>query len=187
MSTETSLAQASKVKAHISMLAVRENEEAAQLFLASALHAACAPSKVRNDLRLALEELFINVAAYAYNPNVGMLELNVEADGEEGSFTISLSDKGSEFNPFEKPDPTKPASIEEATIGGLGILLVKRLMDECSYERIDDTNEVTVTKRWQPESEQANKQANAEQVGQQSAKQAAHQPEAEVAQQPSNA
>ena len=84
------------------------NEPAVQRFLTEALETTECPPKARKELRLAVEELFVNVARYAYDPGSG----------------------------------------EETPIGGLGIMMVKRLMDAHSYRYVDGCNEVTIAKRW---------------------------------------
>lgn len=65
------------------------------------------------------------------------------------SAKVVLRDGGTPFDPFGRADPETPRTIEETPVGGLGILVVKRLMDACSYRRVGGCNEVTVEKRWQ--------------------------------------
>lgn len=126
-----------------------ENEKAAQRFLADALSAVDCPAKTRKELRLALEELFVNVARYAYAPGSGIIEVAVAVSDDGHGAKMVLRDGGTPFDPFDRADPEAPRTIEDAPIGGLGILMVKRLMDACAYRRVDGCNEVTVEKRWQ--------------------------------------
>ena len=124
------------------------NEDDVQQFLAEMLSATDCPPKARKELRLAVEELFVNVAHYAYAPGSGDVEVSVAiADVGRGAQVV-LRDGGVPFDPFGHADPAAPRSVEEAPIGGLGILMVKRLMDRCAYRHVDGCNEVTVAKRW---------------------------------------
>lgn len=125
-----------------------ENEKAVQRFLSEALSATDCPTKTRKELRLALEELFVNVAQYAYAPGSGIIEVAVDVVGDGHGAKVVLRDGGTPFDPFGHADPEAPRTIEDASIGGLGILMVKRLMDTCAYRRVDGCNEVTVEKHW---------------------------------------
>lgn len=130
--------------------AVMANEEIAQDVLVAVLDRVDGvPLKVKNDIRIAVEELFVNVASYAY-ASVGDIELSVTVDGDARAVTVTLTDWGVPFDPFSyaAARPLKAESVEEAPIGGLGIVMVKGLMDECFYRRVDDANEVRIVKRW---------------------------------------
>ena len=124
------------------------NEDDVQQFLADTLSATNCPPKARKELRLAVEELFVNVAHYAYAPGSGDVEMSVTVAEDGHGADVVLRDGGVPFDPFGRADPEAPRSVEEAPIGGLGILMVKRLMDEYSYRHVNGRNEVTVTKRW---------------------------------------
>lgn len=128
--------------------AVLDNEERVQEFLAEALTAADCPKKTRNELRLAVEELFVNVARHAYEGNAGDVEIRVREGADAREASVTLRDSGAPFDPFARQDPEKPRSIEEATIGGLGIVLVKRMTDGYEYRYEDGCNVVTIVKRW---------------------------------------
>ena len=124
------------------------NEDDVQQFLAEVLSATDCPPKARKELRLAVEELFVNVAHYAYAPGAGDVEVSVAVAEDGHGAQVTLRDAGVPFDPFGRTDPEAPRSVEEAPIGGLGILMVKRLMDSYSYRHVDGCNEVTVAKRW---------------------------------------
>ena len=96
------------------------------------------------QLNLALEEAFVNVVDYAYPGKNGMpVQLNMDGKGETLIFT--LIDEGEPFDPttLEEPDTSLPA--EERPIGGLGVFLVKQIMDEVRYERQGTRNILTMT------------------------------------------
>ena len=124
------------------------NEPVVQRFLTEALETTECPPKARKELRLAVEELFVNVARYAYDPGSGDVEVSVSLASDGCGARVVLRDGGVPFDPFGHADPEAPRSVEEAPIGGLGIMMVKRLMDAHSYRYVDGCNEVTIAKRW---------------------------------------
>lgn len=97
------------------------------------------------SLRLAIEELTANVMNYAYAESEDG-SLCVEIMREEDKLCITLSDHGTPFNPLEHEDPDVTLSAEDREIGGLGIFLVKQLMDSVEYEYIDGENRTTIQK-----------------------------------------
>ena len=111
-----------------------------------------APKSVYNPLDIAAEELFINVCRYAYPEatpdNPGEVRVGFEYHNNPPSLTVTISDNGIPYNPLEKPDAVTPDDIAEVPIGGLGILMAKRSVDEMTYERVDGTNIVTFRKEW---------------------------------------
>ena len=108
------------------------------------------PLDVLNKVELALEELFVNVCRYAYadSQEPGEVRVSYAYGTNPSSITVELRDTGVPFDPVSLDDPTKPASVQEAKIGGLGILMVKRTMDDFVYLRDDDTNVVVFKKGW---------------------------------------
>ena len=96
-------------------------------------------------LRLVCEELVVNVVDYAY-PDDTEGYLDVEIDKKDTMITIRLKDGGTPFNPLEKemPDTTRP--LEERRIGGLGIFLVIKKMDEVTYDYVNNENVLTIKK-----------------------------------------
>ena len=96
-------------------------------------------------LNLALEEAVANVIQYAYPAGAsGIIEVDAILDGHSLSFVIS--DSGKPFDPTAKPDVDITASAEDRPIGGLGIHLVRQIMDTVHYERKDGMNILTITK-----------------------------------------
>ena len=105
----------------------------------------CSP-KAQMQVALAVEEIFVNIAHYAYNPEVGEAEVSVDTSGDPPSVTIRFLDHGKPFNPLAKPDADTTLSAEERDIGGLGILMVKKSMDDVQYQYEDGCNILTLKK-----------------------------------------
>lgn len=96
------------------------------------------------QITVCVEEMFVNVAHYAYEGTPGNVTLTI--DGENRTVTITLIDSGAPFDPLQKADPDITLSAEERDIGGLGIFMVKKSMDAVSYERKDGQNIFTMKK-----------------------------------------
>ena len=101
--------------------------------------------KTITQVALALEEAFVNVANYAYGDKHGTLDYSISV--LEGKLCFTLSDSGIPFDPLAKKDPDVSLSIEERQIGGLGIFMVKKLMDDVQYEYRDGKNILTLYKK----------------------------------------
>lgn len=115
-------------------------------FLEEQLEAHEASMKVINVMSISVEEMFANVCMYAYEGIEGPKECTIGIGFDGDVANVTLTDGGLEFNPLEKDDPNIHASAEERGIGGLGIFMVKKYMDECTYERIDNKNIFTMRK-----------------------------------------
>lgn len=104
------------------------------------------PMKAQMQIDVALEELFVNIANYAYPGSAGeaLIRVCVNANYAE----ITLIDSGIPYDPLAKPDPDITLDAQERPIGGLGIFMTKKLMDDISYEYIDDKNNLTIKKRF---------------------------------------
>lgn len=116
-------------------------------FLDAELDAAECSPKIGMQLDIAAEEIFVNIANYAYTPDVGEAVICVTVTPELAE--IIFRDRGVPYNPLAKPDPdvTKPA--KQRRIGGLGIFMVKKSMDEMLYAHEDGQNILTMRKRLQ--------------------------------------
>ena len=109
------------------------------------------PPKLAMQITLAVEEAFINVADYAYAPETGMCRIVVETaqlETNRGDVIITFMDSGKAFNPLLKEDPDITLSADERQIGGLGIYMVKEIMDSVVYEYKDAQNYLTMVKSW---------------------------------------
>lgn len=113
-------------------------------FIDSALEKHGFSMKDQMKVDLSAEEIFVNIANYAYGEDTGDAEITVENKG--GEIAISFIDSGTPYNPLEKEDPDITLSAEERQIGGLGIFLVKKNMDSVYYEYKDGKNIFTMTK-----------------------------------------
>ena len=105
------------------------------------------PLKGVMQITVCVEEMFVNVAHYAYQRGDGDGNVTMRLDDADGVFTITLIDSGYEFDPLAKPDPDITLGAEERGIGGLGIYMVKKTMDSVAYERRDNLNIFTMSKK----------------------------------------
>ena len=119
--------------------------QAATDFVEGELEKAECSMRASMQITVALEELFVNVAHYAYPDKDGDVLLVVSI--EDDIACISLEDSGVPFNPLTKDDPDVTLDIAERDIGGLGIFMVKKTMDSFDYSYENGKNIVTFTKR----------------------------------------
>ena len=115
-------------------------------FLEGALEELECPMKCSMQIPLAIEEAFVNVANYAYPQSEGEAEFSIE--GEGSGVKIVLSDSGIPFDPLAKDDPDITLSAEKRNIGGLGIFMVKKIMDKVEYSYTDGKNILTMYKNF---------------------------------------
>ena len=118
-----------------------ENISAVQDFV-NVLLADC-PPKIQNKIAIAVDEVFSNIARYAYYPEVGEVTVRVAASDE---ITIEFEDSGAAYDPLAKDDPDVSLSAEERDLGGLGIFMLKNIMDSVEYRRDGDRNILTIRK-----------------------------------------
>ena len=104
-----------------------------------------ASMKAINQIILAIEEVFVNIAHYAYTDKEGSATIKLKMDGANA--IISFIDDGPYFDPLKKSDPDLTLGIEERQIGGLGIFMVKEMMDDVKYEYKDNQNVLTLVKK----------------------------------------
>lgn len=100
-------------------------------------------------IRLSVEEVVENVVRYAYEDGIGWMEAGTELENGGLVLSIEIRDAGVPFNPLEKEDPDINTSIEDREIGGLGIFLCKKMMDEVKYSYVDNCNVLTMKKKLQ--------------------------------------
>ena len=104
------------------------------------------PPKAQMQMELAVEEIFVNIAHYAYAPSKGTATVRVEVSDDPVEVTITFIDRGVPYDPLQKADPDVTLSSEERKIGGLGIFMTKKVMDGVSYEYKDGQNILTLKK-----------------------------------------
>ena len=114
-------------------------------FIDEQLEAAECSMKTQMQIDLAVEELFVNIAHYAYAPDVGMAVISTELSPDR-KFSITFEDSGIPYDPLAKEDPDITLSANERAIGGLGIFMVKKSMDDMYYEYRDGKNILTIVK-----------------------------------------
>ena len=120
--------------------------ETVNAFIQEKLESINCPKRAKMQMMLAVEEIFVNISSYAYHPEVGLAEVGVDVNGDPSTVTIRFLDQGRPFNPLEKPDADITLSAQEREIGGLGILLVKRIMDQVDYAYENGRNILTIKK-----------------------------------------
>ena len=115
-------------------------------FVDTELELADCPMSPQVQIDVAVEELFVNVAHYAYTPEIGEVTMQLEIKGDPGVFQMTFIDRGIPFDPLTHQDPDTTLSVDERPIGGLGIYMVKKTMDDMTYRRVGELNIVTIRK-----------------------------------------
>ena len=117
-----------------------ENLQQVTDFATEKLEARDCPIKASMQLELVIEEIFVNIASYAYESATGDATFCIDFAEDPGAVSLTFIDNGKPYNPLEKSDPDITLDANERDIGGLGIFLVKKNVDEIFYERTDDKN-----------------------------------------------
>lgn len=115
-------------------------------FVGSRLGAVDVSPKAQMQIDVAVEEIFVNIAHYAYGQNEGKAKVRVELSGEPLAAYITFTDRGIPYDPLKKEDPDVTLSADERKIGGLGIFMTKKIMDGVSYEYKNGQNVLTLKK-----------------------------------------
>ena len=115
-------------------------------FLDGRLEEAGCPMKLQMQIDLAVEEIFVNIAHYAYEPATGKAKIACDIFEDPRYVQIRFTDSGIPYDPLQHEDPDVTLSAEERQIGGLGIYLVKQAMDDVQYEYKDGKNILTLKK-----------------------------------------
>ena len=108
----------------------------------------CAEKK-RRQLNIALEELMVNIVNYAYGEEHGIIRISYEFWKTEGGVCLKLicADHGKSYNPLKKKEPDVSLPAEKRKAGGLGIFMMKKLVDSIEYERVGGENQITIIKQ----------------------------------------
>ena len=105
------------------------------------------PMKAQMQIDVAIDELLANIASYAYGAGTGEVTVRVDFEADTRTVSITFIDSGVAYDPSVKSDPDVTLTAEEREVGGLGIFLVKKTMDDMTYVRRDGRNELTIRKR----------------------------------------
>lgn len=123
-----------------------ENLEKVLAFVDEQLEQYNCPMRQKVHLDVAVEELYVNIAKYAYDPEIGWVKLEIEVSDDPVSVSITFIDNGKPYDPLAKKDPDVSLSAEERQIGGLGIYMVKKHMEDVRYEYKNGRNILTIKK-----------------------------------------
>ena len=134
--------------ARLTIDAKTENLEKVLGFTEEQLTKADCPVKQLTQIGVAVEEIFVNIAMYAYGDKTGKADIFIDIGENPREAVITFRDKGMAFNPLAKEDPDVSQSAEERQIGGLGIYIVKKTMDQVEYRRENDENILTIWKKF---------------------------------------
>ena len=115
-------------------------------FIEQQLEEVGCPLKTQMEIAVAAEEVFVNIASYAYAPGTGIATVCIEIDDDPPVATIAFSDSGVPFDPLKKADPDVTLPAEEREIGGLGIFMTRKFMDDVTYTYRDGPNILTLKK-----------------------------------------
>ena len=103
--------------------------------------------RLQTAIDVAVEEIFVNISSYAYDDAEGEATIRTEVIDEPLTIVLSFIDGGTPYDPLAKPDPNLKIPVKERKKGGLGIFMVKKSMDDISYEYKDGKNILTIKKR----------------------------------------
>jgi anti-sigma regulatory factor (Ser/Thr protein kinase) len=127
--------------------ATLENLDTVMAFVDQQLEEVGCSMKAQMQIDIAVEEVYVNIAHYAYNPEVGGVTIRVQIEEEPLAVILTFIDKGKPYDPLAKEDPDVTLAAEDRQIGGLGIFMVKKSMDNVSYEYNEGRNILTLKKK----------------------------------------
>ena len=130
----------------IDITAVVENLQTVLDFVDEQLEEKDCPLKIKMQIDMAVEEIFVNISSYAYDPEVGRTFIRVETTEDPITVKLIFIDNGHPYDPLAKEDPNLKIPLKERKKGGLGIFMVKKTMDDVSYEYKDGQNILTIRK-----------------------------------------
>ena len=132
--------------AELTVAADDVNLESVQDFIRGQIGFSCENVKTLMQIDLAVEEIFVNIAHYAYIDG-GDVRITCDVDDNPPVLTVTFADSGKPFDPLAKPDPDVTADVEDRGIGGLGIFLTKKYMDNVVYQYRDGQNILEISKK----------------------------------------
>ena len=131
----------------ITIDALIENINTVTAFVDDLLDEIDCPMKSKIQIHIVIDEIFGNICHYAYKDSVGAVTVRVESGNTPKAVFLTFTDNGIPYNPLDTEDPDITLSSEERKIGGLGIYLVKKNMDEMKYEYVNQQNRLWMEKR----------------------------------------
>ena len=131
----------------LTIAATVENIEPVTAFVNEYLETLNCPMKAQTQIDIAIDEIFGNIAQYAYHPNVGEATVRVEAQEDPLSVVITFIDSGVPYDPLAAAAPDTSLPAEERGIGGLGIFMVKKIMDDVTYRYEEGKNVLSIRKK----------------------------------------
>lgn len=131
----------------ITVDAMIENMNTVTAFVDDFLDQIACPMKSKIQINIVIDEIFGNICHYAYKDSVGAVTVRVESGNTPKAVFLTFTDNGIPYNPLDTEDPDITLSSEERKIGGLGIYLVKKNMDEMKYEYVNQQNRLWMEKR----------------------------------------
>ena len=105
------------------------------------------PMKAQMQIDVAIDEWMANIASYAYGNGVGEVTVRFDFQPDDRTVVLTFIDSGIPYDPLAKPDPDVTLSVDKREVGGLGIFLIKKTMDDMTYARVDGRNVMTIHKR----------------------------------------
>lgn len=140
------LRRKTRIIMEITLPAIIENVEKVTAFVNTELEKAKCSVKTKAEIDMAIDEVFSNIANYAYDLVTGKATIQIEMQDNPQAIVIKFIDEGKPFDPLKKKDPDVTLSAEKREIGGLGIFMVKKSMDDIKYEYKDNKNILTIKK-----------------------------------------
>ena len=130
----------------LTVKAAIENIAVVTDFVNAELEALSCPAKAQRQIDVAIDELFGNIARYAYSPDTGDATVRLAVEDHPLSVVITFIDSGKPFDPLHRDDPDITLAAEEREIGGLGIFVVKKTMDAIDYTYENGRNILRIRK-----------------------------------------
>ncbi len=128
------------------MDAIKGNLDDALTFIEDYLDEFGCPAKIRMEIDLASEEIFVNIAQYSYVQGMGDVTIRIGISEDHSQVSITFIDSGIPYDPLTRDDPDVTLPVEERKIGGLGIFLIKKYSDDVRYKFADGRNHLTIVK-----------------------------------------
>ena len=135
------------MKRELTLPATVDNMDAVTDFVNEYLDEIGCPAKVQMKMAIVVDEIFSNIAHYAYGAAEGDATVSVDYEEETGSVILSFADSGKQYDPLANEDPDVTLSADDRQIGGMGIFMVKKMMDGITYDYVEGQNVLTMWKK----------------------------------------